>query len=85
MAAFGGGVSLVLHLIKILLRLLGCGCATPLIAALETIFVVLTGPLSLVFGVAACVVAALYAIPLRMGDLCCRCLPAADARSLGSL
>ena len=57
MAIFGGGVALIFHLIKILLRLCGCGCLTPVIAALETAFVVLAVPLALAFGALALVIA----------------------------
>ena len=57
MAIFGGLVALIFHLIKILLRLCGCGCLTPVIAAVETAFVALAVPLALTFGVLALVLA----------------------------
>ena len=57
MAIFGGTVALIFHLIKLLLRLSGCGCLSPIIAAIETIVVVLAVPLAILFGVLALVLA----------------------------
>ena len=57
MAIFGGTVALIFHLIKLLLRLSGCGCLSPVIAAIETTVVVLAVPLAILFGVLALVLA----------------------------
>jgi len=58
MAIFDGGtVALIFHLIKLLLRLSGCGCLSPVIAAIETTVVVLAVPLAILFGVLALVLA----------------------------
>ncbi len=74
MAIFGGGVALIFHLIKVLVRLCGCGCLTPVIATVETLFVALAVPLAISFGVLALVlaVAALLAIVRYLIHTCRR-------------
>lgn len=57
MAIFGGSTALIFHLIKLAVRVLGCGCLTPVIALVETIIVSVIIPLSLFFGVLAIVLA----------------------------
>lgn len=57
MAVFGGAQALILHLLKILVRVAGCGCLGPCISVAETFGSLILIPLAIVSGVVAIILA----------------------------
>ena len=62
MAVVGGAQAFALHLLKLLVRLGGCGCLGPCVAAVETLGSLVLVPLVVCFGAVAVLVAALLLV-----------------------